>query len=77
MNFMRMHFINAELLVIMAQLINGIRLESGETLRKQFAKETTIADWASFFREYDIFEAWNKKELNSIKIRNILLSIPT
>lgn len=61
----------AELLVIMAQLINGIHLESGENLRKQFAKETTIADWASFFREYDIFEAWNKKELNSIRIRNM------
>lgn len=61
----------AELLVIMAQLNNGIRLESGGTLREQFAKETTLEDWASFFKEYDVFEAWNKKELSSTRIRNM------
>ncbi len=61
----------AELLVIMAQLNNGIHLESGKTLREQFAKETTIADWASLFREYDVFEAWNKKELSNTRIRNM------
>lgn len=61
----------AELLVIMAQLNNGIQLESGGTLREQFAKETTMEDWASFFKEYDVFEAWNKKELSSTRIRNI------
>lgn len=61
----------AELLVIMAQLNNGIKLESGGTLREQFAKETSMEDWASFFKEYDVFEAWNKKELSSIRIRNM------
>jgi hypothetical protein len=61
----------AELLVIMAQLNNGIKLTNGNTLREQFAKETTIKDWASFFKEYDIFAAWNKKELSSIRIRNM------
>ena len=61
----------AELLVIMAQLNNGLKLINGNTLREQFAKETTMEDWASFFKEYDIFAAWNKKELSSIRIRNM------
>ena len=61
----------AELLVIMAQLNNGIKLVNGNTLREQFAKETTMEDWASFFKEYDIFAAWNKKELSSVRIRNM------
>lgn len=61
----------AELLVIMAKLNNGIKLADSNTLREQFAKETTIEDWASFFKEYDIFAAWNKKELSSVRIRNM------
>lgn len=61
----------AELLVIIAQLNNGIRLESGGTLREQFAKETTMEDWASFFKDYDVFDAWNKKELKATRIRNM------
>lgn len=61
----------SELLVIMAQLNKGIQLESGGTLREQFAKETNMEDWASFFEEYDIYEAWNKKELSSSRIRNM------
>lgn len=61
----------AELLVIMAQLNNGIRLTNGNTLREQFAKETTMEDWASFFRDYDMFGAWHKKELSNNGIRNM------
>lgn len=61
----------AELLVIMAQLNNHLKLVNGNTLREQFAKETTLEDWASFFREYDMFEAWHKKELSNNKIRNM------
>lgn len=60
-----------ELLVIMAQLNSGIKLVNGNTLREQFAKDTTMEDWASFFKDYDIFEAWNKKELSNIRIRNM------
>lgn len=61
----------AELLVIMAQLNNGIKLANGNTLREQFAQDTTMEDWASFFKDYDIFEAWNKKELSNTRIRNM------
>lgn len=61
----------AELLTIMAQLNNGIKLENGNTLREQFAKDTTMEDWASFFRVYDMFEAWSKKELSNAGIRNM------
>lgn len=65
----------AELLVIMAQLNNGIQLETGETLREKFAKETILEDRASFFNDYDIFEAWNKKELSNTRIRNMRKAI--
>lgn len=61
----------AELLVIMAQLNKGIKLVNGNTLCEQFAKNTTIEDWASFFRDNDMFEAWHKKELSNNRIRNM------
>ena len=61
----------AELLVIMAQLNNGIKLANGNTLREQFSKETTMEDWASFFKDYDMFGAWHKKELSNNRIRNM------
>lgn len=61
----------AELLVIMAQINNGIKLANGNTLREQFAKETTMEDWASFFKDYDMFGAWHKKELSNNIIRNM------
>ena len=55
----------------MAQLNNGIKLANGNTLREQFAKKTTMEDWASFFRDYDMFGAWHKKELSNSRIRNM------
>lgn len=61
----------AEYLVVIAQLNNGIRLNNGQTLRQWFADHTSMEDWASFFREYDIFKAWHKKELNNTRIRNM------
>ena len=36
-----------------------------------FLKESDTADWASFFRYYDLFSIWEKKELSKTKIRNI------
>lgn len=61
----------AELLVVMAQLNNGIKLANGNTLREQFAEETSMEDWASFLKEYNMFEAWNRKELSGVRIRNM------
>ena len=61
----------AELLVIMAQLNNGIKLVMVILCVNNSQKKTTMEDWASFFKEYDIFAAWNKKELSSVRIRNM------
>lgn len=61
----------AECLTILCQLTSGIRLTNGNTLREQFELDTTLEDWASFFREYDIFKIWNRKELNNKIIRNM------
>ena len=55
----------AELLVIMSKLITN------QSLRQYFLENTTMEDWASFFREYDMFAAWHRKELNNIRIRNM------
>lgn len=36
-----------------------------------FAQNTSLEDWASFFREYNIFECWHSKELTKATIRNM------
>ena len=36
-----------------------------------FRTESTVADWASFFRYYDIFSIWEKKEWTLKRIRNM------
>lgn len=61
----------AELLWMNAQLCAGLKSEDGKTMRQYFAEETKLEDWASFFREYDVFKAWHKKELNNTRIRNM------
>lgn len=57
-----------DLLIIMKQLKDGGKFK---LLREKFVKETTIEDWASFFKDYDIFGVWNKKEFSSTRIRNM------
>ena len=61
----------AEYLFVIAQLNKGIQLANGQTLREWFADNTRMEDWASFFRDYNIFTAWNKKELGNTTIRNM------
>lgn len=60
-----------ELLVIIEEIKSGIELNSGQTLRQYFSENTTMEDWASFFRDYDMFEVWHCKELNNTRIRNM------
>lgn len=36
-----------------------------------FAQNTCLEDWASFFRDYNIFECWHPKELTKAAIRNM------
>lgn len=42
-----------------------------QNLRGWFAENTTMEDWASFFRDYNIFEAWHEKDLSNGVIRNM------
>ena len=43
----------------------------GDLYKEWFRKESNIEDWASFFRFYNIFDIWEKKEWTNTKIRNL------
>ena len=61
-----------EYLAMKARLMkNYCDVNTGESLRDQFAKETTIDDWADFLREYDVFSSIEKKEWTNERIRII------
>lgn len=49
----------------------AVNKESGKTFKDTFTENTDMDDWASFFYEYDIFEAYHKKEWTNQKIRNM------
>lgn len=36
-----------------------------------FKNNTSIADWASFFKEYNVFQIWKRKEFTNEKIRKM------
>lgn len=44
---------------------------NNQNLRSWFAVNTSMEDWASFFRDYNIFEAWHEKNLTNGVIRNM------
>lgn len=46
-------------------------LINGQSAESWFAENTTMKDWASFFRDYKIFDSWHEKELTNAIIRNM------
>ena len=44
---------------------------NGQSAEDWFAENTTMEDWASFFRDYKIFDSWHEKELTNAVIRNM------
>ena len=41
----------------------------GEPYKEWFRKESSMEDWASFFRYYDLFGIWQRKEWTGKRIR--------
>lgn len=44
---------------------------NGQAPDEWFAENTNLEDWASFFKEYNIFECWHSKELTETVVRNM------
>ena len=70
-----------EIIVIGAQYKECVRDNDGTPYKEWFRKSSTITDWASFFRYYDLFSIWQKKEWTGKRIQNMrylfgLVTIP-
>lgn len=62
-----------EILVIGVHYKEGIINNEGESYKEWFRKESTEEDWASFFRYYNLFDIWQKKEWTRKRIQNMRL----
>ncbi len=60
-----------ETLVLGAKYKEVITSVNGELYKEWFRKQSNMADWASFFRYYDIFAIWEKKEWTHKRIQNM------
>ncbi len=60
-----------EILVIGVRFREAVETEDGEPYKEWFRKESTEEDWASFFRYYNIFSIWQKKEWTRKRIQNM------
>ena len=60
-----------EILVVGVFYREKSETNEGEPYKEWFRKESTEADWASFFRYYDIFAIWKKKEWTRRRIQNM------
>ena len=60
-----------EILVVIVQFTELMGANDGGTYKDWFRKESSIEDWASFFRFYDIFAIWQKKEWTRKRIQNV------
>jgi len=60
-----------EILVLVAKYRESIVTDEGDLYKDWFRKESNMTDWASFFRFYDIFSIWQKKEWTGVRIRNM------
>lgn len=60
-----------EILIVVSRYRGLLPIEDGTLYRDWFRKESTVKDWASFFRYYDIFAMWEKKEWTNTRIQNM------
>lgn len=60
-----------EILVVIVQFTELMGANDGGTYKDWFRKESSIEDWASFFRFYDIFAICQKKEWTRKRIQNV------
>lgn len=62
-----------EILVIGVHYKEFYQTNEGEPYKEWFRKESTEEDWASFFRYYNLFDIWQKKEWTRKRIQNMRL----
>ena len=62
-----------EILVLGAYYREVLKTDEGVPYKEWFRKESTEEDWASFFRYYNIFDIWQKKEWTRKRIQNMRL----
>ena len=51
-----------EILVLVTKYNELVEVKDGRLCKDWFREESSLADWASFFRFYDVFSIWHKKE---------------
>lgn len=71
--YLRPEMINwiKEIIVLIAQYKECVETEAGELYKEWFRQETMPSDWASFFRYYDLFSIWQKKEWTRKRVQNV------
>ena len=62
-----------EILVIGVHYKEDVKTDEGELYKEWFRKKSTEEDWASFFRYYNLFDIWQKKEWTRKRIQNMRL----
>lgn len=60
-----------ELIVLGVQYKESVYCEDGVKYKDWFRTESNEPDWASFFRYYDIFSIWERKEWTPKRIQNM------
>ncbi len=60
-----------ELLVVYVHYMETVTATDGGLYKDWFKKKSSIADWASFLRYYNVFSIWQKKEWTRTRIQNM------
>ena len=60
-----------EILVLGVHYKEIVGTDDKELYKEWFRKESNMKDWASFFRYYNIFAIWEKKEWTRTRIQNM------
>lgn len=60
-----------EVIVLHARFLDSYFTDDGEPYKEWFRKESSMEDWASFFRFYNIFSIWHKKEWTRERIQHM------
>ena len=60
-----------EIFVLGVKYKEVIIATEGGLYKDWFARESSVADWASFLRCYDIFSIWEKKAWTNRRIKNM------
>lgn len=60
-----------ELIVLGVQYKETVYCDDGTMYKDWFRTESSVPDWASFFRYYDIFSIWERKEWTPKRTQNM------